>query len=70
MRLDWGGLSEIGLGLGARWVRAPLWGSVSLPGHQATGLGTWRDFECGRSEDRDEDVLLLFWVEVIGVVIG
>lgn len=35
MRLDWGGLSEIGLGLGARCVRAPLWGLLV---RQAAGL--------------------------------
>ena len=41
-------------------------GSVSSPGHQATGLGSWRNLECGM----DEDVLFLFWVGVIGGVIG
>ena len=66
MGLGGGGLSEIGVGLGARCVRAPLWGSVSSPGHRATGLGSWRNLECGM----DEDVLFLFWVGVIGGVIG
>lgn len=76
MGLDWGGLSEIGVGLGARCVRAHLWGAVSSPGHWATGLGSWRNLECGNLEcGMGEDVLFLFWVEVsgwrfIGGVIG
>lgn len=64
MGLDWGGLSEIGVGLGARCVRAPLWGAVSSTGHWATGLGSWRNLECGFGRGMGEDVLFLFWVEV------
>lgn len=26
-------------------------GSVSSPGHRATGLGSWRNLECGMDED-------------------
>ena len=62
MGLDWGGLSEIGVGLGARCVRAPLWGLLVRQVIGATGLGSWRNLECGM----DEDVLFLFWVGVIG----
>ena len=65
------GLSEIGVGLGARCVRAPLWGLLV---RQAIGLlgldlgGTW-NVEWMRML-MDEDVLFLFWVGVIGGVIG
>lgn len=66
MGLDWGGLSEIGVGLGARCVRVPLWGSVSSPGHRATGLGSWGNLECGM----DEDEWMRMFCFALGGVIG